>query len=402
MDKFKYSATDETGHKVAGVETAATAGAAHLALLERGYQVIEVSPKKSVLQFEVTKKMVPRKDIMHFSRQLSVFVRAGVPIMEALDVIALETTDKLLQHCLYDMIERLQSGDTFASAAAAHPEAFPNYYLGILSSAELTGNLDTVLDQLADYLDRDIEARSKITSALVYPAVVAVMAVAVVIVLATFVMPKFVVFFKSFNAKLPLPTRMLLSVSNFFTHWWWAIAALVLVVVVGVIAMRRSRAGKARIDSIILRLPILGDLVRTAVIERICRILSSMLKAGVSLPEAMRVTAEAANNSVYSAGIATVREEMIEGQGLAAPLARTGLFPGAARQMFRVGEETGTLDAQLATAASFYDRELDVKLKRFTSLFEPAVIIFMGVVVGFVAVALVSAMYGIYKQVKIQ
>ena len=140
--------------------------------------------------------------------------------------------------------------------------------------------------------------------------------------------------------------------------------------------------------------------MQTAIIERVCRILSSMLRAGVSLPDAMRVTAESANNAVYSKGLATVREEMIEGQGLAEPLARTGLFPGAARQMFRVGEETGTLDAQLATAASFYDRELDVKLKRFTSLFEPIVIVFMGVIVGFVAIALVSAMYGIYKQVK--
>jgi type IV pilus assembly protein PilC len=402
MEKYRYSAFDETGNKVSGVETANSSGAAHLALLERGYQTIEVSEKRSVLQFEITKKMVPRKDIMHFSRQLAVFVKAGISIMEALEVIAEETTDKLLQRAIYDMIERLQAGDTFASAAAAHPEAFPNYYIGILSSAELTGNLDTVLDQLADYLDRDIEARSKITSAMVYPAVVAVMAILVVIVLATFVMPKFVTFFASFNAKLPLPTRMLLSVSNFVSHWWWAIAAVILAVVIGAILLRRSRGGKAWLDSMILKLPILGDLVRTAIIERICRILSSMIRAGVALPDAMRVTAESSNNAVYRDGLANVREEMMEGEGLAEPLARTGLFPGAARQMFRVGEETGTLDAQLATAASFYDRELDVKLKRFTNLFEPLVIIFMGVIVGFVAIALVSAMYGIYKQVKIQ
>ncbi len=245
MEKYRYSAFDETGNKVSGVETANSSGAAHLALLERGYQTIEVSEKRSVLQFEITKKMVPRKDIMHFSRQLAVFVKAGISIMEALEVIAEETTDKLLQRAIYDMIERLQAGDTFASAAAAHPEAFPNYYIGILSSAELTGNLDEVLDQLADYLDRDIEARSKVTSAMVYPAVVAVMAVIVVIVLATFVMPKFVTFFASFNAKLPLPTRMLLSVSNFVTHWWWAIAAVIVAVVVGAIVLRRSRGGKA-------------------------------------------------------------------------------------------------------------------------------------------------------------
>ena len=135
--------------------------------------------------------------------------------------------------------------------------------------------------------------------------------------------------------------------------------------------------------------------------ERICRILSSMIRAGVSLPDAMAVTADAANNAVYKRGLSGVREDMIEGQGLAGPIARTGLFPGAARQMFRVGEETGTLDEQLELAASYYNREVDIRVNRFTSLFEPAVIIFMGVIVGFVAVALVSAMYGIYHQVKV-
>jgi type IV pilus assembly protein PilC len=186
------------------------------------------------------------------------------------------------------------------------------------------------------------------------------------------------------------------------SNWWFAILGVIILAVIGVIALRRSRGGKAWIDSMVLKLPVLGDLVRTAIIERTCRILSSMLKAGVALPDAMRVTAESANNEVYREGLSHVRDEMMEGQGLAEPLGRTGLFPGAARQMFRVGEETGTLDAQLATASNFYERELDVKIKRFTGLFEPAVIIFMGVVVGFVAVALVSAMYGIYHQVKIQ
>jgi type IV pilus assembly protein PilC len=402
MEKYRYSAVDTSGKKITGTEDAASRGAAHLALMERGFQAIDVTEKKSVLQFELTKKLVPRKDVMHFSRQLSVFVRAGIPIMEALEVISAETPDKQMKKALADMIERIQAGDTFASAAAAHPEAFPNYYIGMLTSAELTGNLDVVLDQLADYIDRDIEARGKITGAMIYPAVVAVMAVLVVVVLATFVMPKFVVFFKSFNAQLPLPTRMLLSASNFVSTYWWAILGGILAVTAGFIALRRSRGGKAWLDSVILKLPVLGDLVRTAIIERVCRILSSMIRAGVALPDAMRVTAESSNNAVYREGLNTVREEMMEGRGLAEPLAQTGLFPGAARQMFRVGEETGTLDAQLETAATFYDRELDVKIKRFTGLFEPAVIIFMGVVVGFVAVALVSAMYGIYHQVKVQ
>ena len=165
---------------------------------------------------------------MHFSRQLGVFMKAGIPIMEALEVIQLETTEKLMKKVLNEMIDDLRSGDTFAAAAKSHPEAFPTFYVGILESAELTGNLDTVLNQLADYIERDVEARSTLTSALIYPGVVACMSVGVVVVLATFVMPRFVVFFNSLHAKLPLPTRMLLSASGFVSHYWYAILAVIL------------------------------------------------------------------------------------------------------------------------------------------------------------------------------
>ena len=399
MQKYKYSGLDATGAKVSGTEVAETKNAAHLALLDRGFESVQVSDRSSVLKFEITKKRVPRKDLMHFSRQLGVFVKAGIPIMEALEVIGSETTDKVLKVTILDMIERLQAGDTFASAAAAHPEAFPSYYLGILGSAELTGTLDVVLDQLADYIERDIDARGKITGALIYPAVVFFMAIVTVVILATFVLPRFKVFFDSFHATLPLPTRIMLSISGFVSAYWWAILAGLVLLVVGIMVLRRSDRGKAWIDSMVLKFPVMGDMVQAAILERICRILSSMIHAGVALPDAMAVTGEAANNAVYKQGLVTVREEMMEGQGLSDPIARTGLFPGAARQMFRVGEETGTLDEQLELAASYYNREVDIRVKRFTSLFEPAVIIFMGLIVGFVAVALVSAMYGIYHQV---
>jgi type IV pilus assembly protein PilC len=401
MEKFRFSALNQDGMRVRGTEAALTRGTAHMALLDRGFTAVELSDRKNVLKFEITKKSVKRKDLMHFSRQLGVFVKAGIPIMEALEVISEETTDKLLKSAILDMIERLQAGDTFASACAAHPEAFPNYYLGILGSAELTGTLDVVLDQLADYIDRDIEARGKVTGAMIYPGVVFVMALVTVTVLAVFVLPRFKVFFASFHATLPLPTRMLLATSNFIQTYWWALFLGLIVIVAASIAVRRWDDGKAWLDSIVLKLPVLGDMVQAVIIERVCRILSSMMRAGVSLPDAMAVTADAANNAVYKRGLSGVRDEMIEGQGLAAPISRTGLFPGAARQMFRVGEETGTLDEQLELAAAYYNREVDIRVNRFTSLFEPAVIIFMGVIVGFVAVALVSAMYGIYHQVKV-
>jgi type IV pilus assembly protein PilC len=274
--------------------------------------------------------------------------------------------------------------------------------LGILESAELTGNLDTVLGQLADYIERDLKARGKIKSALVYPAIVAGMSVVTVIVLATFVLPRFVVFFKSLHATLPLTTRMLMSVANVFGHFWYLIALGALGLVVAFLAMRRAPGGRAVLERIILRLPVVGDLSRTAILERICRILASMLRAGVDLPRAMAVTAESANNTRYKLALEAVRADVMEGQGLSGPLAATKLFPGAARQMIRIGEETGTLDQQLEVAAEYYDRELESKLERATALFEPAIIIVMGVVVGFVAVALISAMYGIYNQVHVQ
>jgi type IV pilus assembly protein PilC len=401
LTDFQFKALDATGKQVAGVETAASTGAAHVALLARGLQPLEVTTKKNILAFEITQKKVPRKDLTNFTRQLAVFMRAGIPIMEALEVITEETQHKMLKNVLLDMIDSLRAGDTFAAAAAVHPEAFPNFYVGILESAELTGSLDVVLNQLADYIDRDQKARAKVTAALIYPSVVACMSVVVVIVLAVFVMPRFEVFFKSLNAKLPLVTRMLLSATSFIGHNWYFEIAFVIVVVGGFIAMRRSPKGRARLDAWVLKMPVIGDLTETAIIERTCRVLASMLRAGVDLPRSMAVTADSANNAVYKRALEGVREAMMQGQGLSGPINLTELFPAAARQMFRVGEETGTLDQQLEVAAAYYNRELETKLERATALFEPAIIIFMGVVVGFVAVALISAMYGIYNQVKV-
>jgi type IV pilus assembly protein PilC len=401
LTPFKYNALDEAGKKFSGVEMAASLGAAHLALIQRGLQPLDIKVRTSVLNFEITKKKVPRNEIMNFTRQLAVFMKAGVSIMEALEVIVEETQGKMLRKIIFDLIDSLRAGDTYATACAAHPEAFPNFYVGILESAELTGNLDQVLNQLAEYIDRDQVARTKVTSALIYPAVVACMSVVTVLVLTVFVLPRFRTFFASLHAKLPLVTRLLMSAATFIGTWWYAELALVIIIVAGYTAMRRSDKGRAQLDAIILKLPVIGDITQTAVLERICRILSSMLRAGVDLPRSMAVTADSANNAVFHKALDDVRDAMMQGQGLAGPIARTGLFPGAARQMFRVGEETGTLDQQLSVAADYYNRELETKLERATALFEPAIIVFMGVVVGFVAVALISAMYGIYNQVKV-
>ena len=401
MPTFRYTAVDLTGAKKSAKQDAPSAGALQLELLEQGFLDIKIKEFSSWTKIEITKKKVPRKEVMHFSRQMGVFIQAGIPIMESLDVILGETTDKQMKKVLTEIIMSLKAGDTFATACARHPEAFPNYYIGILRSAELTGTLDTSLAQLSEYMERDAEARGTLTSALIYPAVVAGMSVVTVFILVLFVMPRFVVFFKSFNAKLPLPTRMLLSVSAVFSHWWLVAVAVIFGFFALIFFMRRNSAGRYLLDQTFLRIPVIGGLIQTSVLERICRVLSTLVKSGVSLPEAMTVTSQSASNTVYSRALNVVREQVMQGQGLAGPLSLSGLFPGAALQMFRVGEESGTLDQQLNIAAKFYGRELEVKVKRFTGLFEPILIVAMGLMVGFVAIALISAMYGIYKQVKV-
>jgi type IV pilus assembly protein PilC len=374
---------------------------ARRALLAKDLAPVELREKKSILAVEITKKKVKRRDLMHFSRQMAVFMRAGIPVLEAMEVMTDEVGDKVFQQVLAEMSESLRAGETFAGAADEHPEAFPPYYLGILRSAELTGNLDTVLDQLSDYIERDVEAKRKVSSALIYPGVVMALAIVAVVVITGFVLPQFKTFFASLNAKLPLPTRMLLSVANFVTNDWYFIVAAFVILVAAVIFLTVSTKGREIRDTVLLRTPVVGDLITTAILERFCRILCTMVDAGVPIPDALQVTGDATANSVFRRGLFNAREAMLRGEGLAAPLAATQLFPSAARHMFVVGESTGTLDSQLGSAAAYFDKELEYKLKHFTSLFEPAVILFVGLVVGFVAIALVSAMYGVFRQVKV-
>ena len=399
MPKYTYSAIGADGVNVSGVEEALTLGGARRALVARDLAPVEVKEKRNVLQLEITKKRVKRRDLMHFSRQMAVFTRAGIPVLEALDVMTEELGNQRFAVVIAEMADALRAGSTFAGAASEHPDVFPAYYLGILRSAELTGNLDTALDQLGDYIERDLEARRKVISAVTYPAIVLCFAVLAIIVIVAIALPRFKTFFASLTAKLPLVTRMLMAVANFFSNDWLIVLAVVIVLaLLAALGMVTTKGREIR-DKLVLRLPVAGDLVLTALIERFCRILYSMVAAGVPLPDALLVTTQTTTNFVFRQGLTSARSAMMRGEGLAGPLNASGLFPPTARHMFLVGERTGTMDDQLETAATYYDQELDYKLKRFTALFEPAVIVFVGFVVGFVAIALISAMYGIYRQV---
>lgn len=345
---------------------------------------------------EVFPARVSGTDLMHLSRQLAAFLRAGIPVLDALDLLAREAANATLRRALADVAEGLRSGEPMAEAFDRHPEVFPPAYRSMVRSAELTGRLDSVLDRLTVHLEREVAARAQVRAAMTYPLVIVVLSVAVSTLLVTFVLPKFRVFFASFGRQLPLPTRLLLGFSDLVHHYWWAGLAGAALLVTAAVLVLRTEGGKTRRDGLLLRVPLIGTALHHSVVERFSRVLATMLQAGVPLADAMTVAAEAAGNRPCTVRLLGAREAVLSGEGIAGPLAATGLFPAAARQMIRVGEDTGSLDEQLEAVASFYEKELDLTLQRITTLMEPAVLLVMGGIVGFVALALVSAMYGIY------
>jgi type IV pilus assembly protein PilC len=397
MPGFTYVAVAPNGKKVRAKAEAVNIDSLRNELLARQLEVKKIRRRRKFTEIEVTKRKVPRTDLMHFSRQVAAFVRAGIPLIEALEIVRESASNARLQEILTETIELIQVGVPFSDALDRHRDVFPPYYIGILRSAEITGRLDSVLEQLSSYIERDAEARQKVRSALTYPLVILVMAIVTVVVLVSYVLPKFTQFFKEFDAELPTITKVLLDIADFFETWWWALALGALAIFLIAVQANRTPGGRLRRDQLVLRMPVIGEVASYTVIERFCRIIAAMMQAGVPLPEAMQAAIEGSNNLVYAAALADVRDAMLEGEGMARPIMATGLFPPAATQMMRVGEETGTLDLQLNSAADFFAKELDYKLARLTALAEPAVIIVMGVIVGFVAVALVSAMYGVFQ-----
>jgi type IV pilus assembly protein PilC len=398
MTRYRYVALADNGVELKGEVDSISEVAARDVLLQRNLEVQQMhKARRRLSEIDITKKRVKPTEIMHFSRQLGAFVKAGIPIADGLEVISRGTRSKRWREILLTMREEIATGIQFSDALAPHQDILPPYYLGIIRSAELTGRLDTALEQLSEYMERDFETRSKIKSSLMYPSVVLVMAIVVVMILTIYVLPKFADFFKGLGASLPLSTRMLISLANFMKDYWFVPISGAFAVTLGILWLVKSARGRRLRDRMLLRIPIVQGVVLYSVIERICRILAAMSKAAVPLPDAMAAAIVGANNTVFEASMHSAQERMMEGEGLADPIGDTGLFPDAAVQMMRVGEDTGTLDQQLENAAHYYARELDYKLKRLTTLFEPAIIVFMGLIVGFVAVALVQAMYGIYN-----
>jgi type IV pilus assembly protein PilC len=338
--------------------------------------------------------------VMGFSRQLSSFLEAGIPIVSALDIVAEETPSEEMRKVIDEIRNSILRGGSFADAIEAHPDVFPNYYQAMVRSAEYTGNLDVILTRLTGYLERDIGARKEVKSALTYPIFVLCLAVVAIAAMSIFVLPKFKDMYASLGADLPLPTRMLLGFTEFITTKWPLLLLGALATVTMTMLCFGGSRNKPRRDRLTRHLPVLGNLFSLIALERFCRVLSALVEAGVPLPSGIEVSAASTNNTYFEAKLADVKDTVVRGGGLSAPINETGVFPTAAKQMIRVGEQTGSLGVQLSKAANYYERELAFAMKKATELFQPAVILFVGFFVGFIAVAQVAAMFSIFRQIR--
>jgi type IV pilus assembly protein PilC len=401
LSKFRYSATTLDGQSVKGEIESSSINAARNELAVRGVRVTKIVERKG-LQVEVTKQKVPLVEIMHFSRQMATFVKAGVPVTEAIETIRRDCKNKRFAAALADINERVSAGYSISEGVNRHADIFPPYFVAMLGSAELTGKVDEAFEQLHHYIRRDLELSRAVRKALIYPAILLTVAVGVTALITIFVIPRFAAFFKDFGAKLPLPTRMLMAVSDFVGSTAGLVFGVVLIAsMFGIVLYVRTPVGRRHLHAVLLRTPALGTVITYSSTERFTRVLSVLLEAGVPLPEALPNAIDCSNNLVFKERLTVAVESVLAGNGFADPLAKTDLFPVTVVQMVRVGERTGDLTQQLDNVASFFEDELDYAVEKLTQWFEPLVILFIGGVVGFVALAMVSAMYGIYNSATI-
>ncbi|HEX9097404.1 MAG TPA: type II secretion system F family protein [Candidatus Dormibacteraeota bacterium] len=375
----------------------------HRSLLDRGYRVVSVRPARNgwrwIYRELPTFFRVSTSDLVLFSRQLSTFIKVGVPITDAIKLLQGASSSGAFRAALEDICEDLDAGEAFSTSIQHHPSVFNQLYVDMVRAAEYSGTLDRVLAQVAAYLQRQDTAIKKLRSAMIYPAVILLLAIAVCTVLIVFVLPNFVSIFHEFKAQLPLPTRILLGVGVFAQAWRIEIVLGLFFIIAAILLFMHSRLGRVFWDYAILRLPVLGSIVTYGIIERFTRTLSTMLRAGIPISQTFDVALAASGNIKYRRGLESVKQRMVTGDGFSAPLEATGLFAPMMIRMIRVGEETGTLDSSLEQIADFLSEEMDYKVRNMIALMEPALVIAVGGAVGFVAVSVILPMYGLLKAV---
>ncbi len=343
---------------------------------------------------------VPLKDVVIFTRQFSTMINAGLPLVQALDILAKQSDNKALQQVTRAVVFDVESGTTVSDALSRHPRVFTDLYVNMVAAGEAGGILDTILMRLATFLEKADALMRKVKGAMIYPAVISGVAVICVTVLLWKVIPVFETMFASVNLELPLPTRVVVGLSRFVNAYWWAVLGGAAATGVLVRRYYATPDGKLVIDRLLLKLPVLGDVLRKAAVSRFTRTLGTLIASGVSILDGLEITAKTAGNRVISDAIMESRTSIAGGETIAAPLQKSNVFPPMVISMISVGEQTGGLDEMLSKIADFYEEEVDAAVKALTSILEPVMIIIVGGIVGFVVISMYLPLFKVYDQIK--
>jgi len=343
---------------------------------------------------------IKMRDIVIFTRQFSTMINAGLPLVQALDILAKQTENKTLSEVTRAVVFDVESGHTVADALAKHPNAFSDLYVNMVAAGEAGGILDTILMRLATFMEKNDALVRKVKGAMIYPGVIMSVAVIAICVLLIFVIPVFETMFGSVGLALPLPTRVVIGLSRFLKGYWWLIGGGIAGSFVMVKRYYATPGGKLLIDKAMLKVPVLGDVLRKSAVSRFTRTLGPLLSSGVSILDGLEITAKTAGNRVIQDAIMESRASIAGGETIAAPLKKSQVFPPMVISMIAVGEQTGGLDEMLSKIADFYDEEVDAAVSGLLSLLEPVMIVFLGVVVGGMVVAMYLPIFDMINAVQ--
>jgi len=396
MPRYYYKAVKLDGEEIEGEQDAVDEASLIKRLQAEGLLPIQTrSAGGLVAQLaRRRRRSLKPKDIEIITRQLATLIEAGLTLDRSLGVLADLTPEEHVVKVLADLQDRVRGGATFSAALEAQDGQFSKLYVNTVRAGEASGALSDVLARLADYLERSAELRSTVTSALVYPAILLVVAGLSVIILLVFVVPQFTTLFEDMGAALPLPTRIVVGAGEFFRGYWWALLVLIAIVALLIERWLQNPEHRRRFDYRVMRLPLLGDLIWKMETARFCHTLSTLLKNGLPLLSGLNLAKEVVDNRKIADGLDEVGEGLKHGRGLAEPMTSRAVLPQLALQMIRVGEESGTLDAMLAKVADIFDRETKASVQRMLTLLEPALIVGLGVVVAGIIMSILTAILG--------
>jgi len=390
MAKFQWEAQTRLGEKKKGVMEAETADQVENRLRADGLAISRVKKESAQINITFGSGVAP-KDLQIFTRQLATMIDAGLPLVQCLDILSSQTPNKIFARILGQVKANVEQGATFSESLRKHPKVFDELYVNLVAAGEVGGILDTILNRLAVYIEKAVKLKAQIKSAMFYPIGILVVAIGVIAVMLVKVIPTFENMYKEMGpgAKLPAPTKFVIGVSNGFINRWYIYVGIAIGLFVFIGLMRRTDRGREIFDRVLLRLPVIGGTLRKIVVARFTRTLGTLLSSGVPILDALDICARTAGNRVVQQGILRAKDKIAEGHDMAGPLAESRVFPSMVVQMIGVGEQTGAMDQMLQKIADFYEEEVDSSVAAMTSLIEPVMMAFLGVVVG----GLIIAMY---------